>query len=148
MSQTDPDYDVPCDEACQLAKEGAAASSLYRFPATRWVSKNNVTEQARKVVDEAVETLSAAFHDDPIADVAEELLDTIQAAETGLRICESLGVDVEARRVAVEGKNRDRGYYDESWRRCDGCAGDECPDGCTADQDRDEHSDEFEGEAS
>lgn len=32
----------------------------------------------------------------------------------------------------------------EAWRRCDQCAGDECEDGCCADQERDEYSDEFE----
>lgn len=33
---------------------------------------------------------------------------------------------------------------DESWRRCDQCAGDECADGCPADQERDQDSDEME----
>lgn len=34
---------------------------------------------------------------------------------------------------------------DDSWRRCDGCDGTECADGCAADQVRDESSDEIEG---
>ena len=112
VTRTDPDYDVPCDEACQLAKEGAAAQSPYRFPATRWVGRRaDITEQTRKVIDEANEAFYDANNGKSLNSIALELLDTIQAAETGLRILELRGVCVSDRRDEVEEKNRARGYY-------------------------------------
>jgi len=115
MSQTDPDYDVPSDMACDAYKE-AIADSAYRFPATRWATTStHIAEQARKVCDEASEAFYATKHGASLEDVADELLDTIHAAETGLRILQALNdVDVNAACARVEAKNRARGYYEFS----------------------------------
>lgn len=110
MSQTDSDYDVPCDQACELAKEGAAAGSMD-------IENPHFTKQERQ----NYEQVRFCGLDEQNQHCLDRLVNSLLARIDSAR--------------------------DSSWRRCDGCSGDECADGCTADQKRDEHSDEFEGGA-
>lgn len=91
-------------------------SSVFRFPVARFVHTNSVSEQFKHVRGELYEAWEVLEVDyprlsDPVR-FAEELLDLIHSAETELRIVMAEhAVDVDALAVAVEHKNRVRGYY-------------------------------------
>lgn len=92
-------------------------SDVYRFPRTRFVDENTFSQQFKHIrseVDEVWQELERLYPDlaDPVR-VAEELLDVIHSAETGLRILqERHGVDVGRLSVQIRIKNYNRGYYD------------------------------------
>lgn len=91
----------------------------YRFPETIWDGMDNydgISEQVHVVAEEAGEMAKALRKESP-EKLAIEAWDTINGAEGVLRRLENNGVDIEAARVAVEAKNRDRGYYKSTSRR-------------------------------
>lgn len=76
--------------------------------------------QFEKVCEEASEVYDAwTSCDEYVDDVVAELLDTIHACETGLRMLEEFFyVDVDKIAMNVIQKNADRGYYDERTWTC------------------------------
>lgn len=68
--------------------------------------------QIDRVCDEAREADNAKFYGEEDERVAEELMDTIHAAETALRMMEADGIDLEAVKRYVIAKNDERGYYE------------------------------------
>lgn len=111
---TDPDYDVPCDMACDSYKD--AIEPRMHFPTAKRFMGATLVEQAHAIKRETDEMLIEAhslgtFGED-IEALAEETWDNIHASETQLAMLEAIGVDVWAARDRVEQKNRDRGYYE------------------------------------
>ena len=86
---------------------------MNRFPTTIFVKQNTINQQMpviagelKEVYDEFMEP-TVNYHK-----AAVELLDLIQAAETGLEILrEQEGVDIEKAERQTYEKNRKRGYY-------------------------------------
>lgn len=120
MSHTDPDYDVPCDRACDTCKTALAAydelekRTTYRFPLTKYDTMDDydgISAQVHVVCEEAGEVASALRKETPLR-LAEETWDLIHAAEGILRRLEANGVDVVTVRAYVEDKNRSRGLYE------------------------------------
>ena len=83
------------------------------FPRTICVSQLDIQQQCRKVAAEVAEVLEElTIPPVDLRNVAIELYDAIQAAETGLLIlAEQHGLDLNDLRDHVEAKNRSRGYY-------------------------------------
>lgn len=121
MSQTDPDRDVPCDQACDTLKTAIVSydelmrrTTTYRFPPTKYDTMDDydgISAQVHVVCEEAGEVASALRKETPLR-IAEETWDLIHAAEGILRRLEANGVDVITVRAYVEDKNRSRGLYE------------------------------------
>lgn len=90
----------------------------YTFPPTKWAAaRTSIEDQSRCIREEAREADDAVWDHlvghKPLAYVAVETLDIIQACETMLRILErDYGIDVGEAVRAVYKKNDARGYYD------------------------------------
>lgn len=94
----------------------------YQFPCVPIpASGKNIREQMLKVCEEAREACESwSTPSGYIGDTVAELLDTIHACETALRMIEDFFyVDVDETAKKVIKKNLDRGYYDErTWNGC------------------------------
>ncbi len=148
MSTTDPDYDVPCDMACDAYKVAIEPTAVdeEQARAQQKHGKRYITNLPDAIWDEPHETmciaLKVALHsarcicDGPnptrIAVLVEEVCEVAECVFGGLTY------DADPELLQVEAMAN-------AWRRCDGCSGDECQNGCAADQPRDSHSDELEG---
>lgn len=92
---------------------------MNRFPRTIFIKQNTIQEQMAKITDELKEVYDE-FLDTPVdyRKVAVELLDLIQAAETGLEILrEQKGVDIARAEKDMIIKNEKRGYYEQGESR-------------------------------
>ena len=86
-----------------------ALRDVYLFPAI--AEPPAFYGQLLKLRGEAYEVMKASAEGEGGERIAEELMDTIHAAETALRMLEAEGVDLgEVRRMVIS-KNAARGYY-------------------------------------
>lgn len=86
---------------------------MNRFPTSIFVKQNNINQQLPKIAEELREVY-AEFMGGPVNhhNVAVELYDVIQAAETALEILkEQNGVDTAQAEQDMLLKNSERGYY-------------------------------------
>ena len=88
---------------------------MNRFPVTKFVKTNTIQQQMPVIAGELKEVYdefmapTVNYHK-----VAIELLDLIQAAETGLEILkEQRGVDLNQAEEDMLQKNEERGYYEK-----------------------------------
>jgi len=88
---------------------------MNRFPRTIFIKQNTIQQQMPIIAGELKEVYDE-FMKSPVDyhAVAVELLDLIQAAETGLEILkEQKGVDLDQAEKDVITKNDVRGYYEK-----------------------------------
>lgn len=80
----------------------------YIFPATKFITENNIWEQIMHVKSEWEEFT----HTNPgTEEFYEEAMDIYHSLETLFRIWKREGVDMDEVRQKVYEKNRGRGYY-------------------------------------
>lgn len=84
----------------------------FRFPRAKFADSIVFKDQLDHAVGEMLEVVSALDAGEGMLRVAEEMIDTIHALETGLRILnERYWVDIVDVTNYVEMKNKARGYY-------------------------------------
>lgn len=103
---TTNEKDVNCPKCKALQPE---EKPFFRFPRTKFVDETTHCQQEEKVMSEAIEVRWAETPEHKI----EELLDVIQAAETGLRKYQEEGHDIKKAAQAMVAKNSspERSYY-------------------------------------
>lgn len=86
---------------------------MFRFPRAKFASENDLRQQIGHAGSEFAEIIEAMTDMEPMENVAAEICDAIHSLETALRIMqERHGISVRDMIIAVEIKNRQRGYYD------------------------------------
>ena len=97
-----------------MSDESSSTKDLkfeFRFPA--YAMANDIVEEVNQTWDEAEEAVVAFEEGESYERVVEELMDTIHAAESALRLFAN-EVDLDKAYAGVIEKNRARGYYEIS----------------------------------
>lgn len=87
--------------------------SFYRFPAMAKLDEWTLNEQAKKVIEEAEELMTAQCSGNTYYEADFEAMDTIHSAENYLRMRGHTEETLEKLRDLTVEKNRRRGYYGE-----------------------------------
>jgi hypothetical protein len=87
-----------------------ALDKWWWFPATRFVTENNIEQQAEHIRSEYIE-FQREFTAARMGLADHELADLYHSIETYFRMREKAGIDVRAVFAEVQQKNTDRGYY-------------------------------------